>query len=58
MSLRPCGQPRPHRPKGTAASLSADELDASLSKLADLRDRGLITPEEFEEKKKELLDRL
>ncbi len=44
--------------EGTAASLSADELDASLSKLADLRDRGLITPEEFEEKKKELLDRL
>ncbi|HET7744369.1 MAG TPA: SHOCT domain-containing protein [Gaiellaceae bacterium] len=45
-------------PEPTAGALSADELDASLSKLADLRDRGLITADEFEEKKKELLDRL
>jgi hypothetical protein len=45
------GEPAP-------AALSADELDASLSRLADLRDRGLITPAEFDEKKRELLDRL
>jgi hypothetical protein len=38
--------------------LSADELDASISRLASLRDRGLITAAEFEEKKRELLDRL
>jgi len=58
-------QPAPAPPAAASASseaheasMSADELDNSLSKLADLRDRGLITPEEFEEKKKELLDRL
>src|SRR5262245_50768135 len=40
------------------AGLSAEELDASLSRLADMRDRGLITAEEFEAKKRDLLDRL
>jgi uncharacterized membrane protein YdbT with pleckstrin-like domain len=40
------------------APLSGEELDSSLTHLADLRDRGLITPEEFEQKKQELLDRL
>ncbi len=39
-------------------ALTPDELDSSLSRLADLRDRGLISAEEFDEKKKELLDRL
>jgi uncharacterized membrane protein YdbT with pleckstrin-like domain len=39
------------------ADLSAEELDSSLSRLADLRDRGLITQAEFDEKKRELLDR-
>jgi uncharacterized membrane protein YdbT with pleckstrin-like domain len=39
------------------AGISADELDSSLSRLADLRDRGLITQAEFDEKKRELLDR-
>jgi hypothetical protein len=38
--------------------VSADEVDASITRLADLRDRGLITAEEFETKKKELLARL
>jgi Short C-terminal domain/Bacterial PH domain len=47
-------QAAPQAPVG----LSAEELDSSLSRLADLRDRGLITPEEFDEKKRELLDRL
>jgi hypothetical protein len=37
---------------------TAEEVDASLSRLADMRDRGLITQAEFDEKKKELLDRL
>ena len=40
------------------AGLSADELDSALSRLADLRDRGLITKEEFDAKKRELLERL
>jgi hypothetical protein len=38
--------------------LSADEVDASISHLASMRDRGLITAGEFEEKKREILDRL
>lgn len=40
------------------AAMSAEEVDSTLSRLAGMRDRGLITPEEFEEKKRELLDRL
>jgi hypothetical protein len=42
----------------TRAGLSAEEVDSSLSRLADMRDRGLITQQEFDEKKRELLDRL
>jgi hypothetical protein len=45
------GQPKDH-------DLSADELDSTLSRLAQLRDRGLLTQAEFETKKRELLDRL
>ena len=41
-----------------AAGLTAEEVDVSLSRLADMRDRGLITHAEFDEKKKQLLDRL
>ncbi len=60
------GQARHDPPAGAAvqqiastpAALSADDLDTALSKLADLRDRGLITQVEFDEKKRELLDRL
>lgn len=37
---------------------SAEEVDASLTRLADMRDRGLITQAEFDEKKKQLLDRI
>jgi hypothetical protein len=40
------------------ATLSGEEVDDSITRLADLRDRGLITAEEFEEKKRDLLDRL
>jgi hypothetical protein len=36
----------------------AQQVTATLSRLADLRDRGAITPEEFEAKKAELLARL
>jgi hypothetical protein len=41
-----------------AAPLTGQEVDDSITRLANLRDRGLITAEEFEEKKRELLDRL
>jgi hypothetical protein len=39
-------------------NLSAEELDSALSRLAELRDRGLLTQSEFDAKKRELLDRL
>ena len=45
-------------PASAPSGISADELDAALSRLADLRERGLITPAEFEAKKRELLERL
>jgi hypothetical protein len=50
-------QPDP-APKASPGAVTADEVDASLTRLADMRDRGLITQAEFEAKKKELLDRL
>jgi hypothetical protein len=40
------------------AALSPDELTRTLSSLADLRDRGAISPEEYERKKADLLSRL
>jgi hypothetical protein len=38
--------------------MSAEEVDAALTRLADMRDRGIITPDEFEAKKADLLGRL
>jgi len=57
------------RPSATQAPLAAptaapDEIDTpdevmqGLSRLADLRDNGAITPEEYEAQKKDLLGRL
>jgi hypothetical protein len=40
------------------APLSRDEVTRTLNSLADLRDRGAISPEEFERKKADLLSRL
>jgi hypothetical protein len=37
---------------------AADELGATLERLAGLRDKGLITPEEYEAKKRDLLERM
>ena len=50
--------PPPTAPAPVDDRLTGDELDQALTRLADLRDRGLITAEEFEEKKRDLLDRL
>jgi len=36
----------------------ADDLGATLERLAGLRDKGLITPEEYEAKKRDLLERM
>jgi hypothetical protein len=41
-----------------SARADAAEITQTLSRLADLRDRGAITPEEFQAKKAELLGRL
>jgi hypothetical protein len=48
------GPPPPPAPP-VDASL---EVTQTLARLADLRDRGAITPEEYEAKKAELLGRL
>jgi PH (Pleckstrin Homology) domain-containing protein/putative oligomerization/nucleic acid binding protein len=50
----PAAAPEPEKP----AHASAEEVDASLTRLAGMRDRGLITQAEFDEKKKQLLDRI
>jgi hypothetical protein len=38
--------------------MSADEVTRTLASLADLRDRGALSAEEYEAKKNELLGRL
>jgi uncharacterized membrane protein YdbT with pleckstrin-like domain len=45
-------------PAAAARSSSSDDVTATLAKLADLRDKGAITPAEFEQKKAELLGRI
>jgi uncharacterized membrane protein YdbT with pleckstrin-like domain len=37
---------------------AADDLGATLERLAGLRDKGLITPDEYEAKKRDLLERM
>ena len=41
-----------------AATGGTAELAATLERLAGLRDRGLITPEEYEAKKRDILERM
>jgi hypothetical protein len=45
-------------PPAPAAPSAGDQLTATLESLAALRDKGLITPEEFEAKKRDLLERM
>jgi uncharacterized membrane protein YdbT with pleckstrin-like domain len=45
-------------PDVAAEAGPADPLSETLERLAALRDRGLITPEEYEAKKRELLERM
>jgi uncharacterized membrane protein YdbT with pleckstrin-like domain len=53
----PVAAPAVAAPAGPPAMTSA-EATAAIASLADLRDRGAITPEEFEAKKAELLARM
>jgi hypothetical protein len=48
--------PAPSAP--SAPKADPDEVTRTLANLADLRDRGAITPEEYELKKADLLSRL
>ncbi len=50
--------PPPPPAPAPGASSPADDLGATLERLADLRDKGLITPEEYEAKKRDLLERM
>jgi hypothetical protein len=53
--------PSPSAPSAEArprAEMTPDELTRTLASLADLRDRGAISPEEYEAKKADLLRRL
>jgi membrane protein YdbS with pleckstrin-like domain len=53
----PVAAPPAPVPAAPAAPPSTD-IGAALDRLGDLRDRGLITPEEYAAKRQELLDRL
>lgn len=51
--------PVPAEPAPAApAQATGEDLGTTLQRLADLRDKGLITPEEYESKKQQLLERL
>jgi hypothetical protein len=52
----PAPAPQPAAP--TPRQMSSDEITSALGDLADLRDRGAISPEEYEAKKQDLLGRL
>lgn len=45
-------------PVSGAAASSSDEIFSKIERLADLRDKGILTEQEFETKKTDLLDRL
>ena len=50
--------PPTQSPPAWPAPLSRDEVTRTLNSLADLRDRGAISADEFERKKADLLGRL
>ena len=45
----------PRTPEPAVSEPAVSETDAELEKLADLRDKGIITDEEFDQKKKQLM---
>jgi uncharacterized membrane protein YdbT with pleckstrin-like domain len=55
----PVAEPAPAAPPAPAArQMSSEEITSALGDLADLRDRGAISPDEYEAKKQDLLGRL
>jgi hypothetical protein len=51
----PAGQAATEEAPAPAPAAPQDDYTAQLEKLAKLRDEGVITPEDFEAKKKQLL---
>jgi membrane protein YdbS with pleckstrin-like domain len=59
MAAAPVAAPAPAPVAGAPTSEpAADDIGDALARIGDLRDRGLITPEEYAAKRAELLDRL
>jgi Bacterial PH domain/Short C-terminal domain len=54
----PAAPPAPEPAPTPAPASPGDQLAATLESLAALRDRGLITPEEYDAKKRDLLERM
>ena len=54
----PAPAPTPAPAAPMPREMSSDEITTALGNLADLRDRGAISPEEYEAKKQDLLERL
>jgi hypothetical protein len=57
-AVAPAAPAAPVAPVATPEVDTADEVADALARLGDLRDQGVITPEEFEAKKADLLSRL
>ena len=55
---RPQPPPRHRPPPPAEPRMSPDEVTRTLASLADLRDRGAISPEDYEQKKADLLGRI
>ena len=56
--VAPAAEPPAPAPPPPAARANSDEITRTLANLADLRDRGAISAEDYESKKAELLGRL
>ncbi|MDP9250960.1 MAG: PH domain-containing protein [Chloroflexota bacterium] len=54
----PPAEPAPSSARAPAIPSPGDQLAATLESLAALRDKGLITPDEYEAKKRDLLERM
>ena len=50
--------PSTHVPEKVVEAPPAKDIPAEIEKLADLKDKGIITNEEFQQKKQELLERI
>jgi hypothetical protein len=57
-SVVPGGHPAPAAAPASRPGMSAEEVTRTLASLADLRDRGAISAEEYETKKADLLGRI